>query len=174
MPLGFSLRNLRRLRRILAVLVVEYGLGSLFDQLDLGRFLPLGRRRRLARAYEGMSNARRLRLALTHLGPSFIKLGQILGARSDLLPAEMVAELRHLQDEGPTVPFEQVRGLIEAEFGRPLSQLFASFDPVPLHSASLGQVHTATLHDGSEVTVKVLRPGVAEIVLSDLQVFAEV
>jgi len=173
MPLGFRYRNLRRLRQILAVLVIDYGFGSLFDQLDLGRFLPLGRRRRAARAYEGLPSAKRLRLALAQLGPSFIKLGQILSARPDLLPREMMAELRHLQDQGPTVPFEQVRGVIEAELGQPLSQLFAGFEQAPLSSASLGQVHAAVLPDGREVTVKVLRPGVEQVVQADLQVFAD-
>jgi ubiquinone biosynthesis protein len=121
-----------------------------------------------------MSSARRLRLALTQLGPSFIKLGQILSARADLLPPEMTQELRRLQDEGPTVPFDQVRGLVESELGRPLEQLFASFDDTALSSASLGQVHAAVLRDGREVVVKILRPGVAEVVQSDLQVFRDV
>ena len=174
MPLGFRLRNLGRVRQILSVLVVDYGLGSLFDQIDLGRLIPLRRRRGPARAYEGLSPAKRLRLALTQLGPTFIKLGQILSARADLLSPEMTHELRRLQDEGPTVPFDQIRGVIEAELGRPLEQLFASFEEVPLSSASLGQVHGATLKDGRRVTVKVLRPGVEAAVHSDLQVFRDV
>jgi len=172
MPLGLRLRNLGRIRQILSVLVVDYGLGSLFDQLDLGRVIPRGRRRP-AREYEGMSSAQRLRLALAQLGPSFIKLGQVLSARADLLPPEMVQELRRLQDEGPTVPFAQVRGVIEAELGAPLEQCYASFDETPMSAASLGQVHAAALKDGRQVTVKVLRPGVAEVVQADLQVFRD-
>lgn len=166
------LRNLGRVRQILSVLVVDYGLGSLFDQLDLGRLLPT-RRRRLAPAYEAMSSAKRLRLALAQLGPCFIKLGQLLSARADLLPPEMTQELRRLQDEAPSVPFERVRGIIEAELGQPLERLFASVDEVPLSSASFGQVHAATLRDGRQVVVKVLRPGVEGVVQTDLQVFRD-
>jgi ubiquinone biosynthesis protein len=169
---GLGLRNLRRIRQIASV-VFRYGLGSIFDQLDVTRLLPLHRRRREDPRYQQMSSAKRIRLALAELGPTFIKLGQVLSARPDLLPPEIIAELRHLQDEGPTVSFERIRGVIEAELGQPLDRLFASFEETPLSSASLGQVHGATLRDGREVTVKVLRPGVEEVVRQDIQVISD-
>jgi ubiquinone biosynthesis protein len=173
MNLGLGLRNLRRVREILSVLVFGYGFGYVFDQLGVSRYLPLGRRRKLPREYAEMPQPRRLRLALAELGPTFIKLGQILGARGDLLPAAVVSEMRRLQDEGPEVPFPEIRGVIERELGRPIEQCFPRVDPKPIASASLGQVHAAELRDGREVTVKVLRPGVRRVVETDLQILAE-
>ncbi len=173
MNLGTGLRNLRRVREILTVLVFGYGFGYVFDQLGISRHLPLGRRRKLPREYAEMPGPRRLRLALAELGPTFIKLGQILGARGDLLPPAVVTELRHLQDEGPAVPFPEIRGVIERELGRPLEQCFPEIDEKPLASASFGQVHVARLRDGREVTVKVLRPGVRKVVEADLSILSE-
>ncbi len=169
---GVSLSQSGRVRQILSVLVIDYGLGSLFDQLDLGRFRPLGAGGASARC-EGMTPAKRLRLALAALGPSFIKLGQILSARPDLLPPEMITELRQLQDQGPTVPFAQIRDLIESELGHATGATLRQLRGEPLSSASLGQVHVATLLGGREVIVKVLRPGVEEVVEADLQVFQD-
>ena len=173
MNLGTGLRNLRRVREILSVLVFSYGFGYVFDQLGISRHLPLGRRRRLPREYAEMPGPRRLRLAMAELGPTFIKLGQILGARGDLLPPAIVSELRHLQDEGPAVPFPEIRGVIERELGRPIEQCFPQIDEKPLASASLGQVHAALLRDGRQVTVKALRPGVRKIVETDLSILSD-
>jgi ubiquinone biosynthesis protein len=114
-----------------------------------------------------------LRLALAELGPTFIKLGQILGARGDLFPPAFVSELRRLQDEGPKVPFPEIRGVIERELGRPIERCFARIDEEPLSVASLGQVHAAILPDGREVTVKVLRPGVRKSVETDIQILSD-
>ncbi len=172
MNLSIGLRNLRRVREIL-VLVLDYGFGYVVDQLDLDRYLPLSRRRRAHRAYAALPLPRRLRLALAQLGPTFIKLGQMLSTRSDLLPSNVVAELRHLQDEAPAVPFEQIRGVIETDLGRPVEECFARLEAAPLASASLGQVHAGTLADGSEVTVKVLRPGAVRVVEEDLQILSD-
>jgi ubiquinone biosynthesis protein len=172
MTLAIGLRNLGRVREILSILV-DYGFGYVFDQLDLAQVLPVGRRREVSRQYAAIPGPRRLRLALAALGPVFIKLGQMLSARADLLAPPLVAELRLLQDAGPTVPFDEIRGLIETELGRPLEQCFRDFDREPLSSASLGQVHKATLEDGREVTVKVLRPGVRRVVEADLQILGE-
>jgi len=174
MNLGIGLRNLSRIREIVSVLVFDYGFGYVFDQLGLSRDLPVGRRRRPAREYADVPGPRRLRLALAELGPTFIKLGQIMGAQGDLLPAAFVSELRHLQDEGPVVPFAEVRGVIERELGRPIEQAFGEVERRPLSSASLGQVHAATLKDGRAVTVKVLRPGVRKVVETDLQILSDI
>lgn len=174
MNLAIGLRNLRRVREILSVLVFDYGFGYVFDQFDLARFFPLGRRRGIARKYADLSGPQRLRLALGELGPTFIKLGQVLSARADLLPPPIVKELRRLQDEAPEIPFEELRGIIETDLGRPLEQCFEHIDPTPISAASLGQVHAATLRDGRQVTVKVLRPGVNRIVEGDLQILFDV
>jgi len=173
MNLAIGLRNLRRVREILSVLVLDYGFGYVFDQLGISRLLPIARRRRPARERPELPGPRRLRLALAELGPTFIKLGQVLSIRVDLLPAPTVAELRQLQDEAPAVSFDEIRGVVETELGRPIEQCFVSFDPVPLASASLGQVHVAVLPGGDEVTVKVLRPGVRRVVEEDLQILSD-
>ena len=172
MNLPIGLRNLGRVREIFSILV-DYGFGYVFDQLDLGRLLPVGRRRAASPVYARIPGPRRLRMALADLGPVSIKLGQMLGARADLLPPAIVAELRALQDAGPQVTFEHVRGTVETELGRPLEECFREFEREPLASASLGQVHGAVLPDGRAVTVKVLRPGVRRVVDADLQILAD-
>jgi len=172
MNIGISLPNLGRVRHILSVLVLDYGLGSFFDRLGVSAVLPLGRRG-LAREHARFSGSQRLRLALEELGPTFMKLGQVLSARADLLPADVVSELRRLQDEGPVVPFEEIRGRIEADLGRPIDRCFREVDPEPLSAASLGQVHGAVLPDGRQVTVKVLRPGAVQLVGSDVLILSE-
>jgi predicted unusual protein kinase regulating ubiquinone biosynthesis (AarF/ABC1/UbiB family) len=116
----------------------------------------------------------RYRAAALALGGLLIKGGQLLSTRGDLFPVAFTSALSSLQDEVPPVPFEAVRGVIEAEFGDRLERIFATFDPVPLAAASLGQVHRATLPDGAEVVVKVLRPGVDELIRADLEGFRQV
>jgi len=173
MNIGIGLPNLKRVRQILSVLVLDYGFGYVFDQLGISTVLPLGRRG-LASEHARLSGPQRLRSALEELGPTFMKLGQVLSARADLLPVPVVAELRHLQDEAPAVPFDQVRGRIETELGRPIERCFKHVDPEPLSAASLGQVHAAVMPDGRQVTVKVLRPGARETVEADLIILAEI
>jgi ubiquinone biosynthesis protein len=112
----------------------------------------------------------RLRRALERLGPVFTKIGQHLATRSDLLPPAILRELARLQDEVPAVPWPQMKACIEAELGAPLKKLFRSFTHTPLAAASLGQVHRATLPDGTPVAVKIQRPGIIEAVEIDLDV----
>ncbi|HFD15685.1 MAG TPA: ubiquinone biosynthesis regulatory protein kinase UbiB, partial [Rhodospirillales bacterium] len=100
----------------------------------------------------------RIRNALEELGPIFVKFGQILSTRRDLLPDDIADELALLQDRVPPFPGAEARAIIERELGRPVAELFAEFDETPLASASIAQVHTATLHGGDRVVVKVLRP----------------
>lgn len=173
MTLGFGLRNLSRVREILSVLVIDYGFGYVIDYLGIARHLPGVGRRRPSREFEDVPGPRRLRLALAELGPTFIKLGQMLSARGDLLPPQVIAELRRLQDEGPQVAFPEIRGVIERELGRSVERCYASIDPEPLATASLGQVHAAVLPSGREVTVKVLRPEVRRQVEMDLQILSD-
>jgi len=128
------------------------------------------------RAMRDKSLAERLRLALTDLGPTYIKLGQVLSTRSDLVGPDVAAELRKLQSDTPADPPERVLEIIEKELGKPAESLFSSFDQVAFSSASIGQVHRAKLEDGRDVVVKVQHGGIQETVTIDLellQVLAE-
>ena len=115
----------------------------------------------------------RIRHALERLGPAFIKMGQILATRHDLVSPDLAAELAKLQDDVPTLPWEQMRERIEAELGGSVGELFATFDETPLAAASIGQVYRATLPDGTAVAVKVQRPGVSETMEMDLEILVE-
>ncbi|HEX3482931.1 MAG TPA: AarF/UbiB family protein [Kofleriaceae bacterium] len=108
-----------------------------------------------------------LRWAMTALGATFIKLGQVMSTRPDLFEPEVITQLRRLQDRLPPFPFRRVRATVEAELGRPLGELFADFEPAPVAAASVAQVHRAHLRDGREIAVKVLRPGVRRQVERD-------
>jgi len=110
----------------------------------------------------------RLRLALEELGPVFVKFGQILSTRRDLLPDDMAESLKTLQDRVPPFPSDVARKIIETSLGAPVSELFKEFGPDPMASASVAQVHTATLLNGQDVVVKVLRPGIEKIIRQDL------
>jgi ubiquinone biosynthesis protein len=112
----------------------------------------------------------RLRLALEHLGPIFIKFGQVLSTRRDLLPLDVADELAKLQDSVPPFPAAQARAIVEAELRQPIEAVFSSFDAEPIASASVAQVHFATLKDGREVAVKVLRPGMLTVIDDDLAI----
>src|SRR5262245_1738349 len=115
-----------------------------------------------------------LACALEELGPCFIKLGQLLSTRPDLLPADYIEALSRLQSTVAPVPGDKVIQIVESELGGPVTELFRSFDRQPLATASMAQVHRATLHDGSEVAVKVQRPGVRQRIETDIQVLHEI
>lgn len=161
-------QHLRRYRQILEAFL-RHGFGYLVQQLDLLHLLPW--RRRLFRIEQEDESplGRRLRLVLEELGPTFIKLGQMLSTRIDLFPAEVITELRKLQDEVPGIPFDTVRVQIERELDCPLEEAFDSIDESPIAAASIGQVHRAVL-SGQEVVVKVMRPGIRKVVETDLSI----
>ena len=163
------LRQIPRLLGIAAVLV-RYRLDDLVDAAHLYRPLKLVRmllprpRGDIAHATRGA----RLVMALTELGPIFVKFGQILSTRRDLLPADVADELTTLQDRVAPFPESVARAAIEAAFGAPIDARYATFDGTPLASASIAQVHAATLKSGREVVVKVLRPDIRERVADDV------
>ena len=170
-----SVRHFQRYREI-AQVFIRHGFGELADALELLPYLALPRRllRRGRPAAIPLGAPQRLRLALEELGPTFIKLGQILSTRPDLLPPAYIAELVKLQDAVPPAEWEPVQAQIETELGAPPERLFTAFDPVPIAAASLAQVHTATLADGSQVIVKVQRPNIETAIETDLEILFDV
>jgi ubiquinone biosynthesis protein len=176
MPIPFRRQyaEIARARQI-AEILIKNGLGFAVEQLGLTRFLPFRKRRRMGEADPGVSKlsvSERVRRTLEDLGPTFIKIGQVLSGRVDLLPAEYIRELTKLLDDAPPVPTPEIVACVEEELGSPLSARFASFEPEPIASASIGQVHRATLPDGRSVVVKVQRPGVERTVIADLDLLA--
>ena len=169
-PLRRRLAEIARARRITEILV-RNGLGFLVQQLALDRFVPRFLRHRPVRADDAVGRLtvpQRLRRTLEELGATYIKLGQLMSGRADLLPPEYIEELSKLLDSAPPVAGEEIREAIERELGEPVETLFASFDDRPIASASIGQVHRATLFDGQEVVIKVQRPGIEAVVEADL------
>jgi len=165
-------RNLDRYRQILAILF-KYGFDSLLNRLNLGSYFESGLQmisRNRRERVEGLTDYERLRMAFEELGPTFIKMGQILSTRSDLIPDDLVREMTKLQDNVPAFPFSQVREIVEQELRAPLSVLFAHFDETPLAAASIGQVHRARLITGEEVIIKIQRPGIRKVIEVDLEI----
>lgn len=144
---------------VLLVCGVMYGIA----RLGIALFVWGPRRERSLATLRGWM----LRQAMTSLGATFIKLGQVMSTRPDLFAPEIISQLRHLQDRLPPFAFRKVKATIEADFERPLSELFREFDEKPVAAASVAQVHRALLRDGREVAVKVLRPGVRRQVERD-------
>ncbi len=160
-----AVRDLGRLREITSVLV-RHGFGEIVARAGLGEIGRGDKKEPQASA------AVRARLVAQELGPTFVKLAQIASTRPDLIPADVVTELKKLQDDVSPVPFADIEKAIERSLAAPLKDIFARFDEKPLASASIGQVHPAALVvDGQEVevVVKVQRPGAAEVVARDLE-----
>ncbi len=156
--------------------LLRYRLDDLLDDTPAERWLRLMRPfvPRASREVATQSRGARLRLALQELGPIFVKFGQILSTRRDLVPPDIAEELTLLQDR--VAPFDgvQARALVEAALGRGITDAYAAFDTTPLASASIAQVHAATLHDGREVVVKVLRPDIARLIAADIALLKNV
>lgn len=161
-------RSISRLREI-ALILSKHGFHQLLENVGLGRLLPLSRRFRGRTGRTGDTPVPvQARMALEDLGPTFVKLGQMLSTRPDLVPPEFVEEFKKLRDEVPPFPFAEVRRIVEEEVGGPLAEAFLEVDSEPLAAASIAQVHRARLTDGSRVVLKVQRPGTERTVSHDL------
>ncbi len=172
-----TVKDIDRLRQITGVLL-KHGFGEIISRTELGSLIP-GRKTDEEAAQKKVTFAERLRLALQDLGPSFIKLGQIVSTRADLIPPDVIVELKKLQDDVPPIPVDDVRAQIEETLGAPVEQVYAHFEAQPLACASIGQVHRARLADGGvtaegrmrseiEVVVKVQRPKIRNTIERDL------
>ena len=169
---GRTYRHLNRYREILGVLF-RYGFGDIIETLKIEQYIEVGLQmisRKRRDQIEKHSRPERVRMALEELGPTFIKLGQILSTRPDLVPLEYSHELSKLQDNVPPFSYEAVKTIITQELGAPPEELFDHFEPEPLAAASIGQVHRARLPGGDEVVVKVQRPGIRNTVEVDLEI----
>jgi ubiquinone biosynthesis protein len=166
-PRAHELSSLARARQIAAVLA-RHHLWHLIELMALEHLVPFGHVRPTRGQHQPISPGQ-VRLALEELGPTFMKLGQVLSTRADLLPPEFQNELALLQDQAPEVPIATVLETIEAELGQPIAKCFSSFDSKPLATGSIGQAHLATFADGTEVVVKVRRPGAVEQIDEDLK-----
>ena len=169
LQLNRNIRSLRRYRQIIRVLI-KYGFDHALELMGLSQFVARGRKlfRKPEPEIARLSPAERMRLALEELGPTFVKLGQILSTRPDVVPRSFILEFAKLQDQVPSFPFEGVREQIRLELGKELEECFSFVDPESLAAASIAQVHRARLTTGEEVVVKVRRPGVVELVETDI------
>ncbi len=166
------IRNAKRYTEIIDVLV-RNGFAEAVTNLGLDKLVERGYslfRRDRTHGFEHLTLPHRMRLVLEQLGPTFMKLGQMLSCRKDLIPEEWADEFAKLQAEGPTLPFEQIRSTLMAEFAEPLESIFASIEETPIAAASMAQVHRAKLVDGTEVVLKILRPGTEARTQSDLEI----
>ena len=170
--IGRTYRHVQRYRQILTVLF-KYGFGDLVESLKIEKYVEIGLQiisLKRGEKIETLSRAERVRKAIEDLGPTFIKMGQILSTRPNVLPAEFIRELSKLQDDVPPFAFDEARRIVESELKAPLESLFASFEERPLAAASLGQVHRALLLGGEEVAVKVRRPNIRKTITVDLEI----
>ena len=170
--LGRTYRHLNRYQRILRIFF-KYGFGDLVETLKIEHYLEMGLQlfsKRRREQIERLTRAERIRMALEELGPTFIKLGQILSTRSDLIPLEYLQELSKLQDHISPFPYEEAREIIKSETGKYPEELFQHFETNPVAAASIGQVHRACLKDNDEVVVKVQRPGIQKMIEVDLEI----
>ena len=172
--IGRTYRHLNRYHRILRVLF-KYGFEDLVELLHIDQYVESGLQminRKPREQIDKLTRPERLRMGLEELGPTFIKLGQLLSTRPDFIPPDYLYELAKLQDNVPSFSFAEVEEIFLAETGQKPSELFYRFEEHPLAAASIGQVHRATLKDGQDVVVKVQRPNLEQVISVDLEILA--
>ena len=169
--LSTAIKDVGRFKEIVTILV-KHGFGAFATRMHLTD--TVGIKNLMVYTDENdqlYTVGQRIRMAFEELGPTFVKLGQILSTRGDLLPEEIVSELQHLQDNVPVIPIDAVHKQIERELGRSLQEVFSEFDESPLASASIAQVHRARLaHETADVVIKVQRPDILVRIDSDLNI----
>ncbi len=169
-------KNIKRIRQIVNVFL-RHGFGQFIEQINLQRFVPLSTRLKLFSRWEKIEKhtiPERLRIAFSELGPSFIKLAQILSSRPDLITTEYADEFKKLQDKVPPFPSEKAIQIIESELNISLKEVFSYFEDVPVAAASIAQVHKAVLKTGERVIVKVQRPDIRQIIHDDITILGTI
>jgi ubiquinone biosynthesis protein len=170
--IGRTYRHLNRYRQILSILI-KFGFGDLVDLLNIDQYIEIGIQmisRKPRDKEERLTRAERMRFAVEELGPTYIKLGQILSTRPDLLPADVIHELSKLQDAVAPHPFEALKEIIEAELKAPMENFFSFVSDTPIASASIGQVHRGRLKNGEDVAIKIQRPDIQKTIEVDLEI----
>lgn len=171
-----TLETYRRLKRYRAVIftLIKYGFDDLVDRMDLLSLVRTRRPSKIFRQQSSAPTAQRFRDALADLGPTFVKLGQLLSTRPDILPENFILELEKLQDDVQPLPFEKMEQVFLEEFDRTPDELFLEIEREPTASASIAQVHKAILPDGTRVAVKIQRPGIIPVISTDLSILLEI
>ena len=176
LKLRSTYKNINRIRQVINVFL-KYGFGHVIDQLRLHRFIPLRKRLKVFGqwpAVKGPTVPERLRMAFSELGPSFIKLAQLLSSRPDLITTSFADEFKKLQDKVPPFPVGEAKRIIEEEIHLPVNRIFSAFRDEPIAAASIAQVHHGTLHDGSDVIIKVQRPNIKEQIEADINILTTI
>lgn len=171
--IGKRYLHLRRYQQIIGI-ILKYGFENIINAMHIDHYIESGLNLipfvKKHEKVEKLSKNKRIRMALEELGPTFIKMGQVLSSRPDLIPVDLLEELAKLQDHVPAFEFKHVKTIIESEFGRSYEQIFNSMEQTPFASASIGQVHRAKLNNGNLVAVKIQRPGIRKTVETDLEI----
>ena len=174
--IGRTYRHLNRYQRIVRILF-KYGFEDAIEMLHIDQYLESGLQminRKPKEQIDKLSREERLRMAFEELGPTFIKLGQVLSTRSDFIPPNYLRELAKLQDDVPSFSYEDVEKIFIEETGKKPDELFEEFNPEPIAAASIGQVHRGVLNDGTTVVVKVQRPDIEKTIAIDLEIIAHI
>lgn len=164
-------KDLGRLQELSSILI-RFGFGDMVKRLGLGQALEqTGRLLKWQEAEElsRLEHPQRIRRALEEMGPTFVKLGQVMASRIDLFPPDYITEFEKLHDQVPTLPFNQIREQLEADLGAPVDEIFSQLDEKALAAASIAQVHRAKLRGGDEVILKIRRPGITQLIEADLR-----
>ncbi len=168
-----NFRNVRRYHQIISVFF-RYGFGDIISRLNLDLFIQALKFKKIKNSQiEKISTAARLRMAFEELGPTFVKLGQILSVRPDLLSENYIEEFKKLQDQVPPFSAEEAKKEIEEQLGKSVEQLFSFFDATPIASASISQVHRAVTKNNEQVIVKIQRPNIQDTIDTDLQILSD-
>lgn len=170
--IGNTYRHINRYREIIIVLF-KHGFGDLITNSQIEKYLDFGKKflpNKKIGDTTSLSRWERSRIVLEELGPTFIKFGQIMSNRPDILPEPLLVELEKLQDSVPPMPNDEAKKMIEQELGKPISELFKNFEPKPIASASISQVYRAELFSGEQVAIKVQRTGIQKMIETDLEI----